>query len=40
MQSTGHEPQFIKITSILEQSLQMNTMGVFVNEEWAKRTSK
>lgn len=35
VQSKGHEPKFIKITSILEKNLQMGTMGVLVNEEWA-----
>ncbi|EEL37344.1 permease [Bacillus toyonensis] len=36
VQSQGHEPQLIKITSILEKHLQIGTMGVLVNEEWAK----
>ncbi|MBO1628550.1 FtsX-like permease family protein [Bacillus arachidis] len=37
VQSQGHEPQFIKITSILEKNLQMGTMGVLVNEEWSRK---
>jgi len=37
VQSQGHEPQLIKIVSILEKNLQIGTMGVLVNEEWAKK---
>ncbi|MDH2882641.1 FtsX-like permease family protein [Bacillus cytotoxicus] len=37
IQSQNHKPQFIKITSILEKNLQMNTRAVLVNEEWGKK---